>query len=101
MQRSGSFSNSCGNCNVTWSHAEETPYSTTYIVGYHSSHVSSISALFTPRWDDLYLTCSGCDAGLGTTVVPGQLALSKFIKPSCHVPVESFSSSDCGKQTRY
>lgn len=101
MRRSGSFSHSCGNCNVTWSHVEETPYSTTYNVGYHSSHVSSISALFTPRWDDLYLTCSGCDAGLGTTVVPGQLALSKLTRPFCHVLVESFSSSDWGKQTRY
>lgn len=78
MRRSGNFSTSCGNCNVTWSHVDEVPHSTTYITGYHSSVVSSVSTLFTPRWDDLYLTCSGCNAGFGTTVVPGQLALSEF-----------------------
>lgn len=78
MVRSGNFSSSCDNCNVTWSHAEEAPYSTTYITGYRSSVASSVSTLFTPVWDDLYLTCSGCNAGFGTTVVPGQLALSKF-----------------------
>ncbi|KAK7741190.1 hypothetical protein SLS63_000743 [Diaporthe eres] len=75
----GNFSNSCGNCNVTWSHVEETPHSTTYLIGYHSSVVTTISTLFTPRWDDLYLTCSGCNAGLGTTVVPGQLALNQVL----------------------
>lgn len=79
MRRSGNFSSSCGNCNVTWSHVDEAPHSTTYITGYHSSVVSSIRTLFTPRWDDLYLACSGCNAGSGTTVVPGQLALSKSI----------------------
>lgn len=89
MRRSGNFSNSCANCNVTWSHVEEAPYSTTYITGYHLSVVSSVSTLFTPRWDDLYLTCLGCNAGLGTTVVPGQLALSKFSRSCCHIPAGS------------
>ncbi|KAG8169890.1 hypothetical protein KVR01_000635 [Diaporthe batatas] len=75
----GNFSSSCDGCNVTWSHVDETPYSTTYVTGYHSSVVSSVAMLFTPRWDDLYLACSGCNAGSGTTVVPGQLALNKVL----------------------
>ncbi|POS72014.1 hypothetical protein DHEL01_v209596 [Diaporthe helianthi] len=75
----GNFSSSCVNCNVTWSHVDEAPHSTTYFTGYHSSVVSSVSTLFTPRWDDLYLTCSGCNAGSGTTVVPGQLALNNVL----------------------
>ncbi|KAH8762535.1 hypothetical protein F5883DRAFT_116825 [Diaporthe sp. PMI_573] len=75
----GNFSSSCGDCNVTWSHVDEDPHSTTYITGYHSSVVSSVSTLFTPAWDDLYLTCSGCNAGLGITVVPGQLALNEVL----------------------
>ncbi|KAJ0107920.1 hypothetical protein J7T55_007132 [Diaporthe amygdali] len=75
----GNFSSSCGNCNVTWSHVEETPYSTTYVTGVDSAALSSVSALFTPRWDDLYLSCSGCNAGFGTTVVPGQLPLNQVL----------------------
>lgn len=100
MERSGNFSSSCANCNVTWSHVDETPYSTTYVTGYHSSVFNSVSALFTPRWDDLYLTCSGCNAGSGTTVVPGQLALSEFERACCrlsHLRAHHLTSCDPDK----
>jgi hypothetical protein len=61
--------------------------------------VSSVSTLFTPAWDDLYLTCSGCNAGSDVTVVPGQLALSKFFQQSCRSRAPSsrgFLPSDLG-----
>lgn len=39
---------------------------------------SSTVSLFTPRWDDLYLTCSGCNNEAGTTLVPSEFDLSKY-----------------------
>lgn len=72
---SGTYASSCAGCNVTWSHVLESPYNTTFRV------VPSVTVadLFTPRWDDLYLSCSGCRDGVGATMVPSELDLSKCL----------------------
>ncbi|KUI67880.1 hypothetical protein VM1G_02726 [Cytospora mali] len=72
---SGSYASNCAGCNITWSHVLETPYNTTFLA------IPSIpvTSLFTPRWDDLYLGCSGCNNGAGTTMIPSELDLNQVL----------------------
>ncbi|ROW11179.1 hypothetical protein VMCG_01154 [Cytospora schulzeri] len=92
---SGTYASSCAGCNITWSHVLETPYTTTFLVIPSTTTVS----LFTPRWDDLYLSCSGCNNGAGTTVVPSELDLNQVLINK-HGSLGCFNFSGPTQETR-
>lgn len=76
----GNFSDSCLDCNVTWSHVYLTPVTTTFTTTPHAWITSTVTSISTPRWNDLYLGCGGC-ANRDSQLRPATIDLSKATPP--------------------
>ncbi|KAJ4394182.1 hypothetical protein N0V93_003399 [Gnomoniopsis smithogilvyi] len=56
----GNFSDTCEGCNITWSHVDMTPVTTTFTTTPYAWVTNAVTRVSTPRWDDLYFGCGGC-----------------------------------------